>query len=160
MPCRPGARASACALLALFVGGCALFTPRFQRPELALERVDLRGGNLFAQTMRLRVRIDNPNDRALPVERVLVRLSLDGRLVASGTTDAPFVVPANGEARFDMTVNANLAAGLAELARGFGPRREAIDYTLDGVVRLDLPMFRSLPFHETGRWPPDQGGGA
>ena len=29
-------------------------------------------------------------------------------------------------------------------------RHDALNYDLAGTVRIDLPFFRSLPFHETG----------
>ena len=145
--------AGTCAVGAFLVAACATLAPHFATPRLSLTGIELLGGNLFQQDFRLGLRIDNPNSGALPIERVRARLRLGGQQVATGTSMQAFVVPPHGAARFQMTVNANLAAGIAELARRLGRPNASIPYELDGVVRLDLPLFHSLPFHERGTLP-------
>lgn len=142
-----------CAITAILAAACATIAPRFATPRLSLAGIELLGGNLFEQNFRLDLRIDNPNGHSLPIERVRARLRLGGERVASGVSVRPFVVPPKGEARFQMTVSANLAAGIATLARRLGRSEATIPYELDGVVRLDLPLFHSLPFHERGTLP-------
>ena len=146
-------RAAWCALAATLASGCSLLAPHFARPDLSVVGIQMLGGNLFQQSFRLTLQIHNPNDRALPVERVQARLRLAGEDFASGVTTRPFVVPARGDARFDMTIAANLAAGLVQLAKRVDAHSGTVDYALDGVVRLELPLFRSLPFHEVGELP-------
>jgi len=145
--------AAACAAGALLSCACTLFTPRFATPDLSVVGIEMQGGNLLQQNFRLSLRIHNPNDRPLPVERVRARLLLGGEQVASGVTAAPFVVPARGDAAFDMMIAANLAAGVAQLSNRLNARRGSVGYELDGEVRLDLPLFHSLPFHLRGDLP-------
>jgi LEA14-like dessication related protein len=144
--------AGACATAAILVAACTTFAPHFATPGLSLTGIELLGGNLFQQDFRLDLQIHNPNRQSLPIERVRVRLSLGGEPIASGTSMRPFVVPPMGDARFEMTVSANLAAGIAEVAR-LARTNAPVPYAIDGVVRLDLPMFHSLPFHASGRLP-------
>ena len=49
------------------VSGCALFTPKFERPNLAVTNIQMLEGNFFSQTFLVTLKIQNPNDRALPV---------------------------------------------------------------------------------------------
>ena len=135
---------------AVLLSACSTFTPRFERPELSVVDVRLLGGNLFQQKFRVTFDIQNPNDRALPVDHVSANLVMAGEPVASGATSRTFVVPARGETRFDMIVVANMATSLVQLAQRLNGADGAVDYELDGVVRLDLPLFHSLPFHEKG----------
>jgi LEA14-like dessication related protein len=139
-------------IAAILVTACTTLAPRFATPQLSLTGIQLLGGDLFQQEFRLGLRIHNPNRQTLPVERVRVRLRLGGQSVASGTSVHRFVVPPTGDARFDMTVNANLAAGIAEIAR-LDRSNAPLPYEIDGVVRLDLPLFHSLPFHISGTLP-------
>ncbi len=143
----------ACVIAAILAAACSTLAPRFATPQLSLTGIRVLGGDLFQQELRLGLRIHNPNRQALPIERVRVRLRLGGQQVASGTSVRRFVVPPMGDARFDMTVNANLAAGIAEIARRLDRSNVPLPYAIDGVVRLDLPLFHSLPFHVSGTVP-------
>ncbi|NNM61690.1 MAG: LEA type 2 family protein [Steroidobacteraceae bacterium] len=145
--------AAACALGALLTSACAVFTPRFERPDLAVVRIEMRSGNLFQQNFLVTLRIHNPNSRPLPVERVRAHLLFAGVELASGVTMRPFIVPARGDTSFDMMISANLAAGFTQFAQRLGAHRDSIPYELDGAVRLDLPLFRSLRFHDHGELP-------
>ncbi|HVC00945.1 MAG TPA: LEA type 2 family protein [Steroidobacteraceae bacterium] len=145
--------AAACAAGALLSCACSVLTPRFATPDLSVAGIEMQSGNLLQQSFRLSLQIHNPNDRPLPVERVRARLLLGGEELASGVTARPFVVPARGDAAFDMLISANLAAGFAQLASRLDARRGSVGYELDGVVRLDLPLLHSLPFHLQGELP-------
>lgn len=144
------ARASLGIAAAALLSACAVFAPQFARPDLSVVDVRLLGGNLFQQNFRVTLDIQNPNDRALPVEHVSANLVMDGEQIASGATSRAFIVPARGRTRFDMIVAADMATGLIWLAQRRAVPAGAVDYELDGVVRLDLPLFHSLPFHEKG----------
>ena len=53
--------------------------------------------------------VQNPNDRALPIKGIATRSRCEGQQFASGESAASFVVPALGEAEFDMNATTNLA---------------------------------------------------
>lgn len=143
-------RAAGGLLGALWVTGCALFTPHYQRPELAVTGITMQGGNLFQQNFLVALRIHNPNGRALPIERVHAHLRLAGADIASGVITGPFVVAAHADSSIDMRITANLAAGIAAISQHLDAHRNTVDYELDGVVRLDAPWLRALSFHEAG----------
>jgi LEA14-like dessication related protein len=139
-------------LLSLAIGACALFAPKLEKPNLSVIGIDMLDGNLFEQNFRVKLKIQNPNARALPVNGLSAKLAVNGEDLARGVTGKSFVVPALGDAEFDMTVTANMAAAIFKFANKFKKDAEALDYDLSGKVSIDLPMLRSIPFHETGKF--------
>ena len=136
--------------LSLGLSACSLMAPKFNRPNITLISIEMRGGNLLQQNFAVRLNIQNPNDRALPVRGLHTELNVGGEQIASGVSDRAVVIPAFGEAEFDMTISANLALALAKLADRAISRADSIDYDLTGAASIDLPFLRSLPFHQSG----------
>ena len=56
------------ALLAL--SGCSLFVPKLQAPHLTVVGVELQKGPLWQQKLKVRMHVDNPNDRTLPIKGI------------------------------------------------------------------------------------------
>ncbi len=134
-------------LAALVSSGCA---PKFTRPNVTVVAVEMRGGNLLQQKFAVKLNIQNPNDRALPVQGLHVELNVSGEQIASGVSDHAVVVPAFGDSEFDMTITANLALVLLKLQDKANQHADSIDYVLTGTASLDLPFLHDLPFHQSG----------
>lgn len=135
-------------LVAVALSGCALIVPKLQTPRLSIVDIQVRKANLLEQDLRVRMRVDNPNDRSLPIKGLSYTVYLGGQEFATGVSDASFVVPALGTAEFDMDVTANAAGALfAILGR---PRGQGIDYHMKGRVELTHGWLRSVPFEESG----------
>ena len=137
-------------VLMLALTGCSVFAPKFTRPNVSVVRIELRGGNLLQQNFAVKLNIQNPNDRTLPIAGVHLELRVGGEQIASGVSDRAIVVPAHGESEFDMTVKANVALALLKLADKRDQHADSIDYDLSGSASIDLPFLRDLPFHQTG----------
>lgn len=131
-------------LLMLCAVGCA---PKFERPILTVSSVELQSGNLFHQSFLVKFQVQNPNDRQLPVQGLHADLDVGGQRIASGASNRAFVVPPMGQSEFDMTITANVAAALLQLAN---QHADTIDYELSGSANLDLPFLREVPFHQAG----------
>jgi LEA14-like dessication related protein len=136
--------------LTLALGACSWMAPKFTRPNVTVIGIELRGGNLLQQTFAVKLNIQNPNDRALPVRGLHADLNVGGQQIASGASDRAVIVPAWGESEFDMTINANIALALLKLADRANQHAESIDYDLTGEASIDLPFLRNLPFRQTG----------
>ncbi len=130
--------------------GCSLMTPKFNRPNITVASIEMRGGNMLQQNFAVKLGIQNPNARALPVKGVHVELSAGGVQIASGVSDHDFVVPPFGDSQFDMTIKANLGAAVLLLAQKLDQRAESVDYDLTGSASIDLPFLRDLPFRQSG----------
>jgi LEA14-like dessication related protein len=108
-------------------------------------------GSLFTQRLKVRVRVQNPNDRELPIKGVSAKLEVAGRDFATGVSAQPFVVPAFGEAEFDLLVDASMAETIIGMVGGKQDApRDSVDYRLSGKVSLSSGFVRSLPFDEKG----------
>ena len=139
--------------LALALAACSVLAPKFNRPNVTVVSIELRSGNLLQQNFALKLNIQNPNDRTLPVSGMHVELNVGGEQIASGVSDHAVVVPAHGDTDFDMTIKANVALALLKLADKMNQHSNSIDYDLTGAASVDLPFLRDLPFHQTGTFP-------
>ena len=108
--------------------------------------------SVFEQRLEVRLKVRNPNDVELPVNGLDVDLELAGEPFAHGVSAREFVVPALGEAEFDMNVTANALAALLKIAGGEHKSKE-IEYRLKGKLSTRLGLLRTIPFDETGTVP-------
>jgi LEA14-like dessication related protein len=135
------------AFAAFALAGCSLFVPRFEKPTLSVVSVQLLKSDLWHQELKVRIRVQNPNERALPVKGITYELDVDDQELAHGVSGDSFVVPALGEAEFDMSVSANMASVLVKvLSQGGNP----VDYRLKGKIALSAGLLRSLSFNDQG----------
>ena len=140
-------------LLSALLSGCAALGPRLEAPTLTVSHVEIIKGDLFEQRFRARMNVQNPNDRELRVRGITYTIELGGEELGRGLSGSSFVVPARGEAEFDMLVTANLAGTLLKLvdrARKEGSRPNEIGYRLRGEVKLDKSLLRTVPFDQKG----------
>ena len=135
---------------ALTLGSCAL-VPKLQTPKLSVVSVQVVSGDLWTQHLKVRVHVENPNDRALPVKGLEYTLEVDGEELASGTSASAFVVPPLGEAEFDTEVTTNLAGPLLKvLGHSSQALEQGVPYRLSGKVALSEGLWRSIHFDEHG----------
>jgi len=146
----PGMRAIvAVTAVALLTGGCAL-APRLTTPTLTIVGVKLEASDLLAQRLKVRVHVQNPNDRTLPIKAIEYTLDVDGQPFATGDSAASFVVPALGEAEFDMNVTTNVAGTLVRLLARPSEARASVPYRLAGKISLSEGWLQSIPFEQHG----------
>jgi LEA14-like dessication related protein len=134
------------ALLAL--SGCSLFVPKLEAPHLSVVGIELQKGSLWQQKLRVRMHVDNPNDRVLPIKGITYTLDVNGQEFAHGESAASFVVPPLGEAEFDMNMTANMAGTLISLLRHGSDAN--VEYHLTGKISLSQGWLRSVPFDQRG----------
>jgi LEA14-like dessication related protein len=140
-------RVPAALLLMWMLGACAY--SHFEKPRLEVVDVQLLKGDLLQQQLKLRMRVQNPNDRQLPVAGITYELAVAGEAFAHGESERNFMVPALGSAEFDVNVTANAATALLKILSA-GRKLESVDYRLTGKVALSSGMLRSIPFDQKG----------
>jgi LEA14-like dessication related protein len=141
--------APALSAAALLLAACAL-TPKFTPPRLSVVDVQIESSDLWEQRLKVRMRVQNPNDRRLPVKGLEYIMEVEGQQFASGVSAASFVVPAMGEAEFDMNVTTNLAGTLIKLLGRGSDALGSVAYRLTGKIALSEGLMRSIPFEERG----------
>jgi LEA14-like dessication related protein len=139
---------AALAVVAL-CASCSSLAPKVDPPRLTIVSVGMVSADMFAQQFRVRLHVQNPNDRDLPVNGIEYQLFLEGDSFAEGTAARPFVIPAMGETEFEMTVNTNFMSSIGRLLSRLNGR-DRIQYVFEGKVQTKLGLVRSLPFQETG----------
>ena len=133
------------------LAGCSLLVPKLETPRLSIVDVELLKSDLWEQRLKVRMRVQNPNHRALAVQGLSYTLEVAGEEFARGVSAASFVVPALGEAEFDMNVTASMASTLIQLlGRGPEARGAPVDYRLVGKISLSGGWLRSIPFEQRG----------
>lgn len=137
--------------LVLGLSGCSLFEPKLEKPTLSVVSVQLLKGDLWHQELKVRMHVQNPNDRELPVKGLSYEFDVDGQEFAHGVSGDSFVVPAHGEAEFDLSVSANMASLLVKM---LGQGGDSLDYQLTGKISLSAGLLRSVNFkdHGTFKW--------
>lgn len=140
----------ACVSLCLLLTGCAL-RPHLEPPQLSVSEVDIQSSDLWHQRLRVRMHVQNPNNRVLAVKDLEYTLEVEGQQLASGSSAESFTVPALGETDFDMNVATNLAGALLTLmSRGSDTLNQGVAYRITGKVTLSEGWIRSIPFDEHG----------
>lgn len=140
----------AAATLAMLLTGCA--ATQMQAPNLSVMSVEMQQSEMFEQRFKVHLRVQNPNDRDLPVRGISAQLDLNGEKFANGVSAASFTVPAFGEAEFDMMMSANLAGAILRMASSMkgGKTPESFDYRIRGKVNLQSGVMRTIPFDRSG----------
>lgn len=145
---RSVAGAVVCAV-AVCLSGCAALRPDLQAPQLTLVSVAMTSADIFNQQFLVRMHVENPNDRELPIRGIDYKLFLEGDSFAEGVSNKPFVVPAKGETEFDMIVRTNFVSGAARLMSRLNGR-DQVQYVFEGKVLTDIGMAKKIPFQESG----------
>ena len=139
-----------CAAMAL-IALSACSSMKMEKPHLEVVNVQMLKGDLLQQEFKVRMRVDNPNDRELPVRSITYKLELAGEEFAQGESVSSFTVPAKGSTEFDLSMKANAANMVLRLLSG-GRKLENLEYRLVGKVSLSSGMMRSIPFDQKGEF--------
>jgi LEA14-like dessication related protein len=140
---------TALSALALCLAACSMLGPKIEVPQLSLVRIAMTSADIFNQQFLVRVHVENPNDRELPIRGIDYKLFLEGDSFAEGVSNKPFTVPAKGETDFDMTVRTNFVSGVARLLSRLNGR-DQVQYVVEGKVLTDISMAKKIPFQESG----------
>ena len=124
--------------------------PKLETPNLSIVNVELLKSDIWEQRMKVRLRVQNPNDRSLPIKGLSYAVEVSGQELAHGVSSESFVVPALGEAEFDMNLTTNMATMLIEFLGRGASSSDQIDYKIKGKISLSEGWLRSIPFQDSG----------
>jgi LEA14-like dessication related protein len=134
----------------LLVGACpGPLTSEVEPPEVSLAGLAFSQPGLFEQELRIDLRVQNPNDFDIGVDRVRFALEVNGKKFARGRTKEAFDLPALGEAVVPVKVNVP-TNDLLDRVIALGADRR-LEYRLSGEAELDSLFFPKLPFEREGK---------
>jgi LEA14-like dessication related protein len=133
----------------LALQSCSLFGPKLSVPRLKLMSIGMVSADLFSQQFLVRMSVQNPNDRELPIKGIDYKLFLQGDSFAEGVSNAPFVIPALGESQFDMTVRTNFVSSVGRLVSRLNGKSK-VEYVIEGTVFTRLGLLSKIPFQDSG----------
>jgi LEA14-like dessication related protein len=138
-------------VLAACATGCSTLGKNLQAPELSLVGIQMLSTDMFAQKFKVRVLVKNPNDLELPVTGIDYQIFLMGDSFAEGVSNDQFLLPAKGEAEFDMVITTNFVSSFGRLlSRVGGSKLDDLNYEITGKVLVDKGMIRKIPFSHAG----------
>lgn len=129
--------------------GCAMFGSSYNKPDISLANVEMLKANLWEQSFRLRLRVDNPNDRSLPIRGMQYEIYLNDARLATGVSDRAFNVPAYGSEYFELNVRSNLWRHIRDLVKMI-ESQQPVDYRIEGHIRTGLFFSQTLTLREKG----------
>jgi LEA14-like dessication related protein len=133
------------------VTSCSTLAPKLEAPQLSLVAIQTMAADMFAQQFKVRVKVENPNDLEVSVAGIDYTIFLMGDNFAEGSSDHSFVLPAKGEAEFDMTVTTNFVSSLGRLvSRMGGGKLENVQYEIMGHLLIDKGWTHKIPFDHHG----------
>ena len=139
---------AACVVL---LAACSTMPSNLVAPSVEVLGVQMMSTDMFAQRFKLRMLVNNPNDLELPVTGLEYTVLMLGDRFAEGVSNEAFLLPAKGEAEFDMMVTTSFVSSFGRLlSRAGGGKLENIDYEITGKVFVEKGMLRKIPFNHRG----------
>ena len=137
--------------MAFALTACAGMETVISAPGVSLKKVTVTDLDFSGQTFLLGFDVVNPNSFPLPISEVSYGIELDGHHFAGGETAAGFVIPAQGDGEFAISVQLNLLKTAPQLLYVIrdGVRGD-IPYALNGRLGIDLPLVKPVKFKSTG----------
>jgi LEA14-like dessication related protein len=135
-------------LITLLAGSCTYVTKPWVTPGVNL--VGIRPAEMTFERQRFIVslRVNNPNDRTLPIQGASYRLEVEGRELANGSGSLDEQIPAYGEGVVDLEVNTDLR-DLIRSAPALAMAGGRWGYRISGVLRL-AGGYVPVPFRYSG----------
>ncbi|HEX3208927.1 MAG TPA: LEA type 2 family protein [Geminicoccaceae bacterium] len=118
-------------------------------PEVSLAGLGFGEPGLFEQQLRVDLRLRNPNNFDLEIDRVTFNLELNDKPFAHGRANEGLDLPALGETVVPVTINVptnDLIDRVTELGT-----EHRLDYRLTGEAELASLFSARVPFHKEGK---------
>ncbi|HEX7375413.1 MAG TPA: LEA type 2 family protein [Steroidobacteraceae bacterium] len=135
-------------LATLLLGGCAAL-PNYDPPEVTVAGFESLPGEGMEVRLLVKLRVQNPNDRAIDYSGASVKLEVFDKTFATGVTDEAGSVPRFGEAVVAVPVTVSVLRMVRNvLGLIDGQPIETIPYEMSG--KLNTGTFSALRFSSKG----------
>ncbi len=138
--------------LVLFLSACATLPGSAQSPTVTITDIRPLEFGLLEQKYLLRLRIQNPNTFAVPVQGLSYQLELNARPFASGVSNQSLTLPSLGSEVVEVEAYSSLADIFQQLTRMQGGEGANINYRLVGKLNPSR-TFNALSFEQRAELP-------
>jgi LEA14-like dessication related protein len=146
-------RALLLAALTLLLGGCAALTTA-DPPRVNVVGIEPLASEGLEIRLAVKLRVQNPNEAPIEFDGIALDLEVNGKLLASGVSDAKGTVPRFGEAVLSVPVSISALAAVRQ-AMGLieGESMDRLPYVLRG--KLASGVLGTVRFANEGTmaWP-------
>jgi LEA14-like dessication related protein len=132
----------------LVLSGCATLRGDVEPPSVSLSGIELSRLDLFEQTYRLRLRIQNPNDFDLPIDGMSYEVEINDKPFAKGASAQAITIPRYGSEVMEVEAVSNLAGFFrqwTELEKGLP---SGLRYRIKG--KISIKYGGTYPFDYQG----------
>jgi LEA14-like dessication related protein len=136
-------------VFAMILGGCASMQPPLESPYVGLTDMRILNVTLFEQRYALKVRVQNPNAVALPINGMDFRLDINDVELGRGVSDKAVTVPAYGEAVYEIDLVSNFAHIIHQIRALESGKGQTLRYHLTGGISV-ANRAGKLPFDYQG----------
>jgi LEA14-like dessication related protein len=98
----------------LALAGCATYPGSIEPVRVSLADISMLEFGLIEQKLGLRLRVQNPNSVAVPIEGLSYELELNGKPFAQGVAHPKTQVPEFGSAEIDTEAVSNLSSLISQ----------------------------------------------
>ena len=136
-------------LFAMILGGCATMQSPLEAPHVSLTDLRILDATLFEQRYALKIRVQNPNPVALPINGMEFRLDINDVELGRGVSDKSVTVPAYGEEVFEINLVSNFARIVNQIRAFESGQGQSLRYRLAGGISVENRIGK-LPFDYHG----------
>jgi LEA14-like dessication related protein len=129
----------------VLMAGCSSIPKTIEKPEVALQGIDIQKASLTDATVLLKLEVRNPNPFALEVDRMKYGLELNGKSFAQGTMKDGVEIAADGDGEIVVPVRMkywDLFSQFKDVVKG-----KVSNYVINGTLTSG---DRDFPFTKKG----------
>ncbi len=138
-----------CSLVVVVFAGCAGMGRISETPYITLSNINLLNMGVFEQRYRIAMRVQNPNDVAIPIKGMSYQIVINEKDFARGVSNKSFIVPGFGEEVIEIEATSDLASILRQFQNLMVGGIKKVSYRLTGKAKVEN-RIRRLPFEYLG----------
>jgi len=143
-----------CAMLATVVlAGCTTLPFQARKVNVSLSDVSIARMGVVEQVYALKLRVQNADSNPLHVAGLAYAVEINGRSFAKGVNPKTVVIPAFGEALFEVQAVSSISTLIEQIVRLNLDRPKAWRYRLTGHLSTQEQWSMAVPFEHAGEIP-------
>ncbi len=138
-----------CLFVVVVFTGCAGIGRYSETPYITLSNINLLNMGVFEQRYRIMMRVQNPNDVAIPIKGMSYQIVINEKDFARGVSNKSFIVPAFGEEVIELEATSDLNSIRSQFQNLMAGGIRKVSYRLIGKAKVEN-RIRRLPFEYIG----------